>query len=293
MAPAPPPTHSPVMVKAIKSDKAVEFGKKYAKSRRIRLKSMAKNKEVDIRKLNVFSAGHRHPLLSHSDDEEWRERVLSLSPSPRRSKEKSEGWLANRRAALVRANATILLNSVADVIEANRHLLAEVTGRQKPVVVVALDTVPGMAERSLKVDVEAHTTVANELSKLVFCDGSPVVVTRMLTVADRPDAQTLSKRRGDNVHILCDRNAIQVSLAQLIDRELEQVIGPKHRVIVKTVLLHQDTWNTTNVLDVVTATYPESTDVVSSRQPGGINGIPGFIKCTCGGFKHVCCTNVE
>ena len=160
-----------------KSVKAVEFGKKFPMSRRGRLRTMAQEKSVQIRKLNVFRPGHSHPLLTHADDSEWRRRVLQEHAFPNRHRhrqqqqqqqqndndddddsvvpttanlvEKSEKWLAGRRSALVRANATILINSVSDVVDANRAELLRRTKRKKPLVVVALDTA-GIGERALQ-----------------------------------------------------------------------------------------------------------------------------------------------
>lgn len=251
------------MVRAKKSEKAVEFAKKFPKSRRTRLRGMAESERVKTGKLNVFSPGHCHPLLTHADDEEWQQLVHdSFKDLPVKQK-KSDTWLSRKIKPLVYANASLLINSISEVITANMDMLRDAR-KKKPLVVVALDTA-GKGDSALEkctVPPNAHN---NELSRLVFIGGGPVVVTDFKTVVDRPNTKSLSARQTDNVHILLARNTVQAALLQLMEKAFERNdLG----VLVKTVLLHDGTWNMSNAIDIVSATYAEADDLVASRQPG-------------------------
>ena len=255
-----------------KTARAVAFGKKFAKSRRSRLRAMASAKSVTTRNLNAFSASHKHPLLTHLDDEHWRERVLAASVPKKVQKEKTTDWLAHARAPLIRANATLIVNSVREIIRNNEQFLNNCSGnkdKKKPLVVVALDTGNSAVESAFQDCAKPGVGSNNHLSKLfLFENDFPLVVTKLLTVVDCPEAQSLVKRKADNADLLLDRNNIHTGVIQAIEEQLEQTVGPQLGILIKTVMLHDGSWNMGQANDIVSATYAEARDIVASRVPG-------------------------
>ena len=275
-----------------KSARAVAFGKKFASSRRSRLRSLAGAKSVKTKNLNAFSAAHnswekeegsaRRPhVLTHADDQDWHGKVAESATSPA-SGTKSDEWLRRARAPLVRANATLIVNSVRHAIESNWQQVTDARvnkkkNRKKPLVVVAVDagSTNSLAETAFQEEMEEdrEKTVGNELSKLVAFERQvPLVVTKLLTVVDRPDSTCLAKRKADNAHLLHDRNSFHLALLQLIDEHLEQTLGPQLGVALRVVVCHDGSWDLSQATDLVSATYGEARDAVASRVPGCSSG---------------------